>query len=52
MVDAKGNFLQAFPVDSTSGDTTSVSLSTSTALQIPDSSGSPRATTKFILRLT
>lgn len=44
VVDAKGNFLQAFPVDSTSGDVTSVSLSTSTSLQIPDSSGAPRAT--------
>jgi flagellar hook protein FlgE len=45
IVDAKGNFLQGFPVDSATGDTTSVSLSTSAALQIPDSSGSPRATT-------
>jgi flagellar hook protein FlgE len=45
VVDAKGNFLQGFPVDEGTGDTTSVSLSTSSALQIPDSSGSPRATT-------
>ena len=45
IVDAKGNFLQGFPVDEATGDTTSVSLSTSSALQIPDSSGSPRATT-------
>lgn len=44
VVDSKGNFLQCFPVDPATGDTTSVSLSTSTALQIPDSSGSPRAT--------
>ncbi|MEL0656413.1 flagellar hook protein FlgE [Pseudoalteromonas issachenkonii] len=44
IVDAKGNFLQSFPVDAATGDTTSVSLSTSSALQIPDSSGSPRAT--------
>lgn len=44
IVDAKGNFLQGFPVDEATGDTTSVSLSTSSALQIPDSSGSPRAT--------
>jgi flagellar hook protein FlgE len=44
VVDAKGNFLQGFPVDEATGDTTSVSLSTSSALQIPDSSGSPRAT--------
>ena len=32
-------------VDEATGDTTSVSLSTSSALQIPDASGSPRATT-------
>jgi len=44
IVDAKGNYLQGFPVDEATGDTTSVSLSTSSALQIPDSSGSPRAT--------
>ncbi|MBL0687906.1 MAG: flagellar hook protein FlgE [Pseudoalteromonas sp.] len=44
VVDAKGNFLQSFPVDEVTGDTTSVSLSTSSALQIPDSSGSPRST--------
>ncbi|MBH0056479.1 flagellar hook protein FlgE [Pseudoalteromonas sp. SWXJZ94C] len=47
VVDAKGNFLQGFPVDESTGDTTSVSLSTSSPLQIPDSSGSPRATTQI-----
>ncbi|MDC9565189.1 MULTISPECIES: flagellar hook protein FlgE [unclassified Pseudoalteromonas] len=46
VVDAKGNFLQSFPVDEATGDTTSVSLSTSSPLQIPDSSGSPRATSQ------
>jgi flagellar hook protein FlgE len=45
VVDAKGNYLQGFPVDASTGDTTSVSLSTSSAIQIPDSSGSPRSTT-------
>ncbi|MEM0516590.1 flagellar hook protein FlgE [Pseudoalteromonas sp. YIC-827] len=44
MVDAKGNFLQSFPVDPSSGDTSSVSLSTANPIQIPDASGSPRAT--------
>ncbi|MDI4653727.1 MULTISPECIES: flagellar hook protein FlgE [Pseudoalteromonas] len=44
IVDASGNYLQGFPVDESTGDTTSVSLSTSSALQIPDASGSPRAT--------
>ncbi|ATC81534.1 flagellar hook protein FlgE [Pseudoalteromonas agarivorans DSM 14585] len=49
MVDAKGNYLQAFPVDESSGDTTSVSLSTTNPIQIPDSSGSPRATENVFL---
>jgi len=44
IVDAKGDFLQGYPVDATTGDVTSIGLSTSKALQIPDSSGSPRAT--------
>ncbi|WP_372763219.1 flagellar hook protein FlgE [Pseudoalteromonas sp.] len=44
IVDANGSYLQGFPVDVTTGDNTSVSLSTSSAIQIPDSSGSPRAT--------
>ncbi|MBQ4831806.1 flagellar hook protein FlgE [Pseudoalteromonas sp. MMG010] len=44
VVDASGNYLQSFPVNESTGDTTSISLSTSSALQIPDSSGSPRAT--------
>lgn len=47
VVDSQGNFLQGFPVNPETGDTTSVSLSTSSALQIPDSSGSPRATSSI-----
>lgn len=43
--DAQGNFLQGFPVDASTGATTSVSLSTASAIQIPDASGAPRATT-------
>ncbi|MBQ4848685.1 flagellar hook protein FlgE [Pseudoalteromonas sp. MMG012] len=43
--DAQGNFLQGFPVDPSTGATTSVSLSTASAMQIPDASGAPRATT-------
>ncbi|MEJ6473042.1 flagellar hook protein FlgE [Pseudoalteromonas piscicida] len=45
IVDAQGNFLQGFPVDESTGDNESVSLSTASAIQIPDSSGSPRSTT-------
>jgi flagellar hook protein FlgE len=44
VVDAQGNFLRGFPVDPGNGDTTSVSLSTATPIQIPDASGAPRAT--------
>ncbi|MFY8272932.1 flagellar hook protein FlgE [Pseudoalteromonas sp. SSDWG2] len=49
MVDAKGNFLQSFPVDPSTGDTSSVSLSTANPIQIPDASGSPRATQNLYL---
>jgi flagellar hook protein FlgE len=44
VVDAQGNYLRGFPVDSSSGNTTSVSLSTANPIQIPDASGAPRAT--------
>ena len=47
IVDSQGNYLQGFPVDEVSGDATSVSLTSSTSLQIPDSSGSPRATSSI-----
>ncbi len=49
IVDNKGNFLRGFPVDPATGDTTSVSLSTATPIQIPDSSGSPRATSSVFV---
>ncbi len=44
VVDSKGNYLRGFPVDISTGDTTSVSLSTANPIQIPDASGAPRAT--------
>ncbi|MGI2171635.1 flagellar hook protein FlgE [Shewanella sp. MF05960] len=40
MVDAAGNFLQGFPVDD-EGNSTSVSLTTTKPIQIPDTAGSP-----------
>ncbi len=49
VVDSKGNYLQGFPVDPSTGDTTSVSLSTANPIQIPDSSGSPRATNNIYM---
>ncbi|TMP77656.1 flagellar hook protein FlgE [Pseudoalteromonas phenolica] len=44
VTDAKGNYLQGFPVDASTGTTTSLSLSTASPIQIPDASGSPRFT--------
>ncbi|QSX32740.1 flagellar hook protein FlgE [Shewanella avicenniae] len=43
LVDSDGNFLQTFPVDG-DGNASSVSLSTTTPIQIPDTAGSPQAT--------
>ncbi|QYJ79874.1 flagellar hook protein FlgE [Shewanella acanthi] len=43
VVDAAGNYLQTFPVDS-DGNSTSVSLSTTRPVQIPDTAGSPAQT--------
>ncbi|MGX9461062.1 flagellar hook protein FlgE [Shewanella sp. A14] len=40
MVDAAGNFLQGFPVDE-DGNSTSVSLTTTQPIKIPDKAGSP-----------
>lgn len=44
IVDNNGNFLQGYPVDSESGSTTSVSLSTTNPIQIPTTAGAPSAT--------
>ncbi|GAB1060303.1 flagellar hook protein FlgE [Shewanella algae] len=43
LVDAAGNFLQSFPVDK-DGNSTSVSLTTTKPVQIPDTAGSPQKT--------
>ncbi len=43
MVDSAGNYLQTFPVDS-DGNSSSVSLTTTKPVQIPDTAGSPSAT--------
>lgn len=47
IVDSQGNLLQGFQTDPSTGATTSVSLSTTTAIQIPDSAGAPRSTTNI-----
>ncbi|WP_417762026.1 flagellar hook protein FlgE [Shewanella sp.] len=45
LVDSMGNYLQAFQVDS-DGNAASVSLSTTRPVQIPDTAGSPQATSE------
>jgi len=47
VTDAAGNYLQGFPVDPGTGNTTSLSLSTASPIQIPDASGSPRHTSNI-----
>ena len=44
IVDSQGNLLQGFQVDPATGNASSVSLSTTVPVQIPDSAGAPRAT--------
>lgn len=51
IVDNNGNFLQGYPVDSTSGSTTSVSLSTTNPIQIPTTAGAPSATRDVFLSM-
>jgi flagellar hook protein FlgE len=50
MVDSAGNFLQAFPVDG-DGNSTSVSLTTTKPIQIPDTAGSPVKTTSIGMQM-
>lgn len=44
LVNNNGDFLQGYPVDSSTGSTTSVSLSTTGPIQIPTTAGAPSAT--------
>ncbi|WP_394128813.1 flagellar hook protein FlgE [Shewanella maritima] len=50
MVDSNGNFLQGFPVDD-DGNSTSVSLTTTQPIQIPDTAGSPVMSTNVGLQM-
>lgn len=49
--DNNGGFLQGFPVDPASGLTTSVSLSTTTPIQIPTTAGAPRPTSNVFVSM-
>jgi flagellar hook protein FlgE len=50
MVDSAGNFLQAFPVDD-AGNSTSVSLTTTKPIKIPDTAGSPVKTSSVGIQM-
>ncbi|WP_434930156.1 flagellar hook protein FlgE [Shewanella sp. HL-SH5] len=50
MVDSAGNFLQGFPVDK-DGNSTSVSLTTTQAIKVPDTAGSPIMSSKVGLQM-
>ena len=47
IVDNEGNFLQTFPVDRRTGDTSSVALSTMQPVRIPDVAGAPSSTSNI-----
>jgi len=50
VVDNSGNYLQAFPVNE-DGTSSSVSLSTAQAIQIPDTAGTPKSTSEVTLSM-
>jgi flagellar hook protein FlgE len=47
IVSNDGRYLQAFPVNATSGEISSTSLSSTTPIQLPSSTGAPQATTEI-----
>lgn len=51
IVDSQGNFLQGFQTDPSTGATTSVSLTTTQPILIPDSAGAPRSTNNVFLTM-
>lgn len=51
LVNNNGDFLQGYPVDSSTGSTTSVSLSTTGPIQIPTTAGAPSATRDVFLTM-
>lgn len=51
IVNNDSQFLQAFPVDPVSGNVTSTSLNTTTALNLPPATGAPQATTEIEIGL-
>lgn len=51
LVNNNGDYLQGYPVDSTTGATTSVSLSTTNPIQIPTTAGAPSATSEIFVSM-
>ncbi|KRS22796.1 flagellar hook protein FlgE [Alishewanella sp. WH16-1] len=51
LVNNNGDFLQGYPVDRSTGSTTSVSLSTTNPIQIPTTAGAPSATRSIFLSM-
>lgn len=51
IVDSNGNLLQGFPVDASTGVTSSISLSTTKPIQIPSTAGAPRSTQNVYLTM-
>jgi flagellar hook protein FlgE len=51
VVDSTGNYLQGYPVDPSTGDVSSVSLSTTKPIQIPNTAGAPRSTSNVFLTM-
>ena len=51
IVDSNGNYLQGYPVDPSTGSASSVSLSTTKPVQIPNTAGAPRSTQNVYLTM-
>jgi flagellar hook protein FlgE len=51
IVDTNGNYLQGYPVDPSTGSASSVSLSTTKPVQIPNTAGAPRSTQNVYLTM-
>ncbi len=51
IVDNNGNFLQGYPVDPSTGAASSISLSTTKPIQIPNTAGAPRSTSNVYVAM-
>lgn len=51
IIDNNGNFLQGYPVDPSTGQASSISLSTTEPVQIPSTAGAPRSTSNIYMTM-